>query len=420
MIEYITKIIERYDILSGFAQPIAIILAVGFLLVLAVAANLVAKHVIVGNIQRVLTKSTSTRDDILIKNRVFHRLSHLAPAFVFFLLSPKIFAAFPQISQAFVVLSLIYMVVVGVLFVDTLINAGLELYKTYAISKSFPITSFVQIGKIILYFLGVISVLSLMLGESPLTFLAGLGALAAVFMFVFKDPILGFVAGIQLTANRMVAVGDWIEMPKFGVDGDVIEIALTTVKIHNFDKTITTIPTYSLISDSFKNWRGMTEAGGRRIKRSIFVDVSSVRFCDEEMLDRYSKIQYIEAYLNEKREEILKFNEDAKVDNATLVNGRRLTNVGTFRAYLEAYLRNHPYISKNMTLLVRQLQPTEIGLPIEIYVFTNITDWLQYESIQADIFDHILAAAREFNLHVFQNPSGADFQRFGKSVPENA
>ncbi len=413
MIRALTDFFEQYTLLSSYAEQLSLVTAVFAMILLAILANIIAKRVIVVAVRRLLMRSQSTRDDILVKNHVFERLSHLAPAFVFYSLSPNIFTANPIINQCVVSLSLVYMVVAGVLFVDALINSGMEIYSTYAVSKKFPITSFIQIAKLILYFLGFIIVLSLLMGESPFTFLAGLGAMAAVFMFVFKDPILGFVAGIQLTANRMVSVGDWIEMPKYGVDGDVIEIALTTVKIHNFDKTITTIPTYSLISDSFKNWRGMQEAGGRRIKRSIFIDIASVRFCDEAMLQRFSQIQYITEYLDEKRNEVLNFNESAKIDNATLINGRRLTNLGTFRAYLEAYLRNHPKISDKLTLLVRQLQPTENGLPIEIYVFTNVTDWLAYEGIQADIFDHILAAAGEFDLHLFQNPTGGDFHQLG-------
>ena len=229
-------------------------------------------------------------------------------------------------------------------------------------------------------------------------------------MLVFKDPILGFVAGIQLSANKMVAVGDWIEMPKYGVDGDIMEIGLTTVKIRNFDKTITTIPTQSLINDSFKNWRGMQETGGRRIKRALHIDVSSVRFCSAEMLDRFARIQFITDYLKNKSEELTAYNQAGGIDTSSLVNGRHLTNIGTFRAYIEAYLRAHPMISNELTFLVRQLKPGAQGVPIEIYVFTTTTNWLDYERIQADIFDHLLAAATEFDLRLFQDPTGADFR----------
>ncbi len=407
----LTEFFTQFEILDGYAPMAAVVAALLGIVLLAIVANIIAKYGIVALINRLLKKSTSQRDDVFAQRKVFERLSQLAPALVIYALAPLALGDYPAAESFVDKLSVIYMVVIGVLFVDALINAGLEIYGTYRVSKDFPINSFTQIAKLAIYFLGFITVLSLILGQSPLTFLAGLGALTAVLMLVFKDPILGLVAGIQLSANRMVAVGDWIEMPQFGVDGDVMEIALTTVKIRNFDKTITTVPTQSLISDSFKNWRGMQETGGRRIKRSIYLDLSSIRFCDEEMLKRFSKIQYIADYVQEKRLEIGEFNKAANADLSTLVNGRHLTNVGTFRAYVEAYLRNHPKISKSLTLLIRQLQPTEHGLPIEIYVFSLETDWLIYESIQADIFDHILAAVPEFDLRVFQHPTGGDFQQ---------
>ncbi|MGB7453231.1 MAG: mechanosensitive ion channel domain-containing protein, partial [Lysobacterales bacterium] len=246
---------------------------------------------------------------------------------------------------------------------------------------------------------------------------SGIGALTAVLMLIFRDAILGFVAGIQLAANKMISNGDWIEMPKYGADGDVMEVTLTTVKVQNWDKTITTIPTYALISESFKNWRGMQDSGGRRIKRSINIDMNSIRFCNEEMLNRFGKIQYISEYIDTKKHELEAFNKATKVDNASLANGRRMTNVGTFRAYVEAYLQNHPMINLQMTFLVRQLQPTEYGLPIEIYVFSKDQVWANYETIQADIFDHILAVIPEFDLRVYQNPTGSDFRGLVHTSP---
>ena len=411
--KFIQNFFAQIPAIADFSTPLAALTALIGVGILAVIANMVTRRGIVVLIRRLLTRTKSARDDILIKRRVFERLSQLAPAFVIYALVPLALESYPVIAAFIVKLSLVYMVFIGVLFIDGLINAGLEIYSTYRISRDFPVNSFAQVAKLILYFLGFIATLSLLLGESPMTFIAGLGALAAVLMFVFKDLILGLVAGIQLSANRMVAVGDWIEMPQKGVDGDVMEIALTTVKIRNFDKTITTVPTQSLINESFKNWRGMTETGGRRIKRSIHIDVSSVRFCDEEMLARYSKIQYIAAYIEQKRKELTEHNQQREVDTSVIVNGRHLTNVGTFRAYIEAYLRNHSKISQHFTLLVRQLQPTAKGLPIELYVFTNVTDWIAYEGIQADIFDHILAAAQEFDLDVFQEPTGAAFKALG-------
>jgi miniconductance mechanosensitive channel len=304
----------------------------------------------------------------------------------------------------------IYMIVVIMLVLDSLLNGFERYYQNFRASKQIPIKGFIQVLKIALYFIAGILVISILLNKTPLFLLSGIGALTAVMMLIFKDAILGFVAGIQLAANKMVSVGDWIEMPKYGADGDVLEVALTTVKVQNWDKTITTIPTYALISESFKNWHGMTASGGRRIKRAVNIDMSSVRFCDVEMLERFEKIQYISEYIERKKAELEAFNQSENVDHASLANGRRMTNIGTFRAYVVAYLSHHPMINMNMTFLVRQLAPTQYGLPIEIYVFCKDKVWANYEGIQSDIFDHILAVVPEFDLRVYQNPTGADFR----------
>ena len=267
-----------------------------------------------------------------------------------------------------------------------------------------------QVVKLVIYCVAAIAALSLVLGKSPVLLLSGLGAMTAVLMLVFKDPILGFIGGIQLSANQMVAPGDWIEMPAYGADGDVLEVGLTSVKIRNFDNTITTIPTYGLISGSFKNWRGMSESGGRRIKRAIHVDMNSIHFCDDETLVRLAKIPHMAAYLERKQHELVRWKAEHDADANRPSNLRRLTNVGTFRAYIVAYLRNHSMIHQEMTFLVRHLAPSAQGLPIEIYVFSRDTDWVRYEDLQADIFDHILAMAPEFGLSVYQSPSGRDVQ----------
>ncbi|PCI53257.1 MAG: mechanosensitive ion channel protein MscS [Alphaproteobacteria bacterium] len=413
MISYFTAFFEKFPFLANTPPYLALALAILCLAVFAILINIITKYLIVAAIHKVIASSSSARDDILARRKVFSRLSHVAPALAIYAFGPQFLDGYPVIADRIATFSLIYLTIICVLFVDGLMTAGEEIYSTYKISRTFPLKSFVQVATLIVYFLGFVAILSLIMGESPLTFFAGFGAFTAVLMLVFKDPILGFVAGIQLSANKMVSVGDWIEMPRYGVDGDVIEIALTTVKIRNFDKTITTIPTQSMINDSFKNWRGMQETGGRRIKRSVFIDVSSIKFCDAGMIKRFSKIQFIADYIEEKDKELAAFNADLGTDTS-LVNGRRMTNVGTFRAYTEAYLRAHPNISKDLTLLVRQLQPTEHGLPIEIYVFTNVTGWLQYEAIMADIFDHILASAREFDLRIYQNPTGGDFGKLAR------
>lgn len=409
MLTTINRFIESLGLPPSLIGALTLVCAGLVVIVLAMLAYYVMRWVVVGTLLKLISRSQNKRDDLFKELKVFSRLSHLAPGLVIYTLGPAMFDSVPMLAEAVRVLSLLYVTVMVVLLLDALLSAGLAIYRTYPISKTFPITSFVQIAKLVLYFFGAITVLSVILGKSPMTFLAGFGALTAVLMLVFKDPILGFVAGIQLSANRMVSVGDWITMPKYGVDGDIMEIALTTVKIRNFDKTITTIPTQSLINDSFKNWRGMQETGGRRIKRAINIDLGSIKFCDSDMLERYAKIEHISAYITSMREEIQAHNEGAGIDTSNTVNGRHLTNLGTFRAYVEAYLRAHPSISDKFTFLIRQLAPSENGVPIEIYVFTNTTVWADYEAIQADIFDHLLAAVPAFDLKVYQTPSGGDF-----------
>ena len=344
-----------------------------------------------------------------------HRLAKRLTLFFFACISyaalPFILIGYNTVIQLARNINMVCLILVGTLVISSFLDLFLTIYGSSKTSHDIPLKATVQVIKIVVYFVCGIFIVSLILNKTPLYLLSGLSALGAVLLLVFRDSILGFVAGIQLIANRMVAKGDWIEMPKYDADGDVIEIALTTVKVQNWDKTIATIPTYALIGESFKNWRGMKESGGRRIKRTINIDVSTIKFCNEEMLKRFSEIQYIANYIQIKKEELSTYNDENEVDNTSLANGRRLTNVGTFRAYTVAYLRNHPMISQEMTFLVRHLAPAGYGLPIEIYVFSKDTIWANYEGIQADIFDHLLAVVPEFDLKVFQNPSGSDFHR---------
>ena len=421
MIEQISQWLLANGLNESYVLWIARGVAVALIILFSILANLVAKRVILRGVKAVVKRSKYKWDDKFLDRNVFGRLSHIAPALVIYMLTPVALASSGESDLTLTLIdyvkrfSLIYMLVVALLALDSFFNATLDIYRTFDISKHIPIKSFIQVAKLFLYFLGIIFAIALLVGQSPLKLIAGLGAMTAVLMLVFKDPILGFVAGIQLTTNKMVARGDWIEVPKYGVDGDVEEVALTTVKVRNFDNTVSTIPTYALISESFKNWRGMTESGGRRIKRAIHFDIGSIRFCDEDMLERFSKIQFISEYLNKKRKEVAEHNKAKQVDNSALANGRRLTNIGTFRAYIEAYLRNQEMITQELTFLVRQLKPTEKGLPIEIYVFCKDKRWAPYEAIQADIFDHLLAVIPEFDLKVFQNPTGGDFRSLAKS-----
>ena len=375
---------------------------------LAVIADIVARRIIGRQLENIVGQTATAWDDIIVKRRVFHRLLHLAPALVVYVFAQPVLDGYDLWIEIVRRTSLIYMVLVALLAIDGALNAGVDVLKSSKLPRGLPVKTVVQVLKLVLYSVATISVISLLIGQSPTLLLGGLGAMTAVLMLIFKDPILGLVAGIQLSSNQMVAPGDWIEMPKYGADGDVLELALTTVKVKNWDKTITTIPTYALITESFKNWRGMSESGGRRIKRAINIDMDSIRFCDEEMLDRFAQIQYIAEYLEKKRREISGWNAERNVNASNPLNGRQLTNLGTFRAYVGAYLRNHPMIHQEMTFLVRHLAPTEHGLPIEIYVFSRDQVWSNYEGIQADIFDHILAIAPAFDLRIYQRPAGSD------------
>ncbi len=349
-------------------------------------------------------------DNVLVEKHFIRRLLHFIPLIILYIFIPPILEG-TAVHTLSITLVNILLLIAGMLTLDALLNSILVIYESSTISKEISITPFVQVVKLLLYFVTVILIISILVQKTPLYILSGLGALTAVLLFVFKDILMGFVGGIQLIANKMVAPGDWIEMPKYGAGGDVIEITLTTVKVQNFDNTITTIPTYALINESFKNWRNMNLSGGRRIKRFVYIDLGSIKFCSSEMLERYKLIQLISKTIQDRQQEILEYNKHHNVDESTMVNGRRLTNIGVFRSYVEAYLRNHPMIHQEMTFIVRQLSPGEKGLPIEIYVFCKDTNWNAYESVQADIFDHILAVVPEFDLQVFQEPSGTDFQK---------
>ena len=271
-----------------------------------------------------------------------------------------------------------------------------------------------QIIKVVLYIIGIIILIAILIGQNPIVLLGGIGAMTAVVSLIFKDAILGFVAGIQLTANDMIRIGDWVEMPKYSADGTVIELSLTTVKVRNFDNTITSIPAYTMVSDSFINWRGMELTGGRRIKRALYINTADIKFCNDSMIEKFGKIDLLKNYLGQKIQDINSHNTQLSADLDEPVNGRRLTNLGTFRAYIFEYLNNHPGIHKGMLIMVRQLKSEGEGVPLEIYAFTNTTKWTEYEKIQADIFDHLYAVAPEFELSLFQKPSGSDFRYLNK------
>lgn len=400
------------DAWQDFVNSDAAGLILNWALVLFAAwlANLIAKRVILRVVRLLIGKTKAQWDDKLVEQKVFHKLSHLAPALVFYYAAPQLAEGSPEVGTAIVRLATVWMILAGTRAAAAFLDVLVDVARTQKSTRDKPMGSYAQVVKLLMWLAVIIVVLGILMDRSPWGLLTGLGAMTAIILLVFKDSILGFVASIQIASYDMVRVGDWVEMPKFGADGDVIEISLNTVKIQNWDKTISTVPTYAFMSDSFKNWRGMSESGGRRIKRSVSLDMGSVRFLGQEEIEQLRGIQYIEEYLAKKSEEVSAWNKEHGVDLGSPVNGRRLTNLGTFRAYVESYLRNHPQIHKEMTFLVRQLPPSTEGVPIEIYVFSAEQRWAHYEAIIGDIFDHLLAVIPEFGLRVYQKPSGSDFE----------
>lgn len=416
MVETIQNILNSWGLnenLSNWTTWTVIIIAIG---ILSFIANFFAKRILLKGVSRLIKKTKTAWDDALLENKVFTRLSHIAPALVIYFSA----AVFPAEIQDYIQrFSTIYMVLTGVMVLSAFLNAVVDIYRSFETSRRKPIKGYVQIAKVIIFVFIVIYAFGILLNKSVMPILTGLGAMTAVIILVFKDAILGLVASIQLSGNDMVRIGDWISMPKYDADGDVIDVTLNTVKVQNWDKTISYIPAYALISNSYKNWRGMSESGGRRIKRSINIDMTSVQFASPDMIQRWERIQVLGDYLARKQKELEAYNKQHNIDDSVLVNGRRITNLGTFRAYLVEYLKNHPKIHNDMTFLVRHLQPTEKGIPIEIYVFSNDQAWANYEAIQADIFDHVLAVIPQFDLSVFQHPSGEDVRRFTEAAAED-
>ena len=367
---------------------------------------LVTNRVILRSIAKIFRRTSTTFDDILLEQKVFHKLPYLIP--LIFLYSLRDVVPFFKSVDRFLIALIALIILISL---NALINAINDVYKKSRFADKLNIKSYAQVVKLIINSVGIIIIAALLAGKSPIYFLSGLGALTAVLILVFKDTILSLVSSVQISSNDLFKIGDWIEAPQFGADGNVIDIALHSVKVQNWDKTICVVPTNQLINSSFKNWRGMSESGGRRIKRSINIDMNSIKFCTTNMTERFRKFKVIGTYIDKKLSEIEKHNTENNVVEDGLINGRSLTNIGTFRAYIEGYLRNHNKIHDEMTFLVRQLSPSSSGLPIEIYVFANDTDWINYESIQSDIFDHLLAVVPEFDLKVFQHPSGSDFSK---------
>jgi miniconductance mechanosensitive channel len=378
------------------------------LIAAAVIINLIFKHVLVRTVRAFAKRSNVTWDDALVTHNVFGRLVQVVPALIVFVGAPFV----PDLPESGVQLlrnvAMGYMVLMLTLALTAMLSAANTIYAASPVAKDRPLKGFVQLVQIVVWILGGVLIISAVLDRSPLLLLSGFGAMTAILLLVFKDTILSLVASVQLTAQDMVRVGDWIEMPQFGADGDVVDVQLHTIKVQNWDKTITTIPTHRLITDSFKNWRGMSQSGARRIKRAIYIDVSTIRMQTEDEVDHFTRFALLKDYIKNKEKELADYNAGLATQVDAELNRRRLTNVGTFRAYAYNYLKNHPKVHKGMTLIVRQLGPGPEGLPLEIYCFTNTTEWADYEDIQSDIFDHLLAIVPEFGLRLYQKPAGSD------------
>jgi miniconductance mechanosensitive channel len=405
---WIEHLLVNYGIADESAVYIRLIIMLVLLGLVSFSAYLITKRVVVHYIYTIVKKSQATWDDILAEKGMFNNMAHIVPALFIRLTAVIIFRDFETALPIVIKLTDSYLIVVGLTVILAFTRVAEHWSHHSKAFKDQPLTSYFQLIRIILYILAGILILSVLLDRSPIYFLGAFGTLSAILLLVFKDTILGLVASVQIAANDMVKIGDWVEMPKFNADGDVIAINLNTVKVQNFDRTITTIPTYYFITDSFKNWRGMQESGGRRIKRSVYLNVDSIRFVDPDTRERFKKFNLLTDFVTQRQQEIEQYNRDHQIDTSELINGRRMTNIGVFRRYVEFYLRNHPRILKDSTIMVRQLSIDDKGVPLEIYCFTNTTVWVEYESIQADIFDHLLAAAGFFDLEIYQQPSGRD------------
>ena len=374
--------------------------------IVSLLSYVITRYILSNIVSRFFKKTSTKIDDILIDKGFLARLAYIVPLLV---IHSMVIFRFGEIDL-FSRFIYVFFTIIALSAINSVLSAVNEIHSRSKYSDKLNIKSYIQILKLIVSLFGIIIIISFISAKSPIYLLSGLGALTAVLMLIFKDTILSFVSSIQITSSDLFKIGDWVEAPQFGADGDVIDIALHTIRIQNWDKTITTIPTHKLIDSSFKNWRGMSESGGRRIKRSINIDLNSIKFCNNEMIEKYKKIDIISDYINEKITDIKKHNNSKEISNSDL-NGRALTNVGTYRAYIQSYLKNNANIHQDMTFLVRQLSPGENGLPLEIYVFSKNINWIEYEAIQSDIFDHLIASVQEFDLILFQNPTGKDFNR---------
>ena len=399
-IHWLTNFLMHLGFRQYYSEVISEGIALFLLLGVGILLLYLSRFIIKKTVYRVILKSESKYDDQVINNKVLMRLCLLIPAVLVMKYNHIVLPDFPNVQHFVFNCSIVYVIVVITMVLFSVLNTGNDIYNMHQTAKMKPMTGLVQTLKIILIAFCVLLIISFLMGKRVSTVIIGLGTMSVVLLLIFQNTILGFVGSIQLTVNDMLRIGDWIKMGE--ADGTVTEINLTTVKVQNFDNTITTIPTASMVTNQFTNWRGMTESDGRRIMRSITIDSRSIQFCTPEMLERYKQIERVRPYLEQKEKDIAEYNKANQIDTSNIVNGRQQTNLGVFRAYISAYLKSNPNLNQNMTHMVRQLQPTEFGVPLQVYVFSKEKDWTRYEEIQSDLFDHIIAAAPLFDLKIYQ------------------
>ncbi len=399
-IEILKNLNWKMGLNDGLAVGLAETTATLSLLLISIAIFFLVKFVLKKTIYKIIQQSTTQFDDLLIKNKVIGRVCLLIPALLVGALLPDVLPDYPETADSLLKVVRVFEIVIYTMILTSIVTTLEDIYNTHEMAKLKPLTGLVQVIKIVLYVVACLIIIAYLLDTKLSTILISLGTMSAVLMLVFQDTIKGFVGSIQLSANDMLRIGDWIAVG--AADGNVLEINLTTVKVQNWDNTITTIPTYSLVSSPFTNWRGMSESGGRRIARTINIDVNTIRYCTPEMLDKYKHYALIKDYITQKEEDILEYNKANNIDTSEILNGRQQTNLGVFRAYIKAYLNNNPKLNHNLMIMVRQMQPTEFGVPLQIYAFSSDKQWINYEEIQSDIFDHIISAATMFDLKIYQ------------------
>ena len=404
MIEKYIGILKNLNLKMGLnlelSTAIAETISTLSLVILSMGIFFLIKFILKKTIYKIIQLSTNKYDDLLLKNKVIGRICLLIPALIIGALLDNVLPDFPETATFLMKLVNVFEIFICTMIINSFVSTGEDLYNMHEMAKIKPITGMIQVTKIVLYILCVLIIIAYVLGTKIGNILISLGTMSAIIILVFQDTIKGFVGGIQLSVNDMLRIGDWISMGP--ADGTVQEINLTTVKVQNWDNTITTIPTYNLVSSPFTNWRGMSESGGRRIARTINIDVNTICYCTPEMIEKYKRYSLIKDYITQKEEDILEYNKANQIDTSEIMNGRQQTNLGIFRAYIKAYLNNNPKLNHNLTMMVRQMQPTEFGVPLQIYAFSNDKKWVNYEEIQSDIFDHVISAATMFDLKIYQ------------------